>query len=109
MMYIEMAMETPGGPMVKRYSIAAARDNFTGLVHEAESGATVEVTRRGKPVAVLVAREEYQRLTGGRRGFREAYRDFLERHPASKDNTLEPEEWLVERDRNPSPGRDFSW
>lgn len=94
--------------MVKRYSVAAARDNFTGLIHEAESGDTVEVTRRGKPVAVLVAKGEYERLTRGRRGFREAYRDFLERYPASKENTLEPEEWL-ERDRNSSPGRDFSW
>ncbi len=94
--------------MVKRYSIAEARDNFTGLVHEAESGDTVELTRRGKPVAVLVAREEYQRLTEGRRGFREAYRSFLAEYPPSPENTIEPEEWL-KRDRDPSPGRDFSW
>jgi len=94
--------------MVKTYSIAEARDNFTGIVHEAESGDTVEVTRRGKPVAVLVARDEYERLLRGRRGFREAYREFLERHPNFAEDAMEPEEWL-QRDRNPSPGRDFSW
>jgi prevent-host-death family protein len=94
--------------MVKRYSIAEARDNFTGIVHEAESGDTVEVTRRGKPVAVLVARDEYERLTQGRRGFRVSYREFRERHPNFAEDAMEPEEWL-ERDRNPSPGRDFSW
>jgi prevent-host-death family protein len=97
-----------GISMVKRYSIAEARDNFTGIVHEAEAGATVEVTRRGKPVAVLVAQGEYERLTQGRRGFREAYREFLARYPPSEENTLEPQEWL-ERDRDPSGGRDFSW
>jgi prevent-host-death family protein len=94
--------------MVRRYSIAEARDNFTGLVHEAEAGDTVELTRRGKPVAVLVACEEFQRLTEGRRGFRETYRSFLEQYPASSENTIEPEDWLY-RDRDPSPGRDFSW
>ena len=93
--------------MVKRYSIAEARDNFTGIVQEAESGDTVEVTRHGKPVVVLVAPEEHER-SEGRRGFRVAYREFRERHPNFAEDAMEPEEWL-ERDRNPSPGRDFSW
>lgn len=32
--------------MVKKYSIAEARDRFTSVVHEAETGTTVELTRR---------------------------------------------------------------
>jgi prevent-host-death family protein len=44
-----------------QYSIAQARDRFTQLVHEVEQGNTVEVTRRGKRVAVLVSAEEYDR------------------------------------------------
>jgi prevent-host-death family protein len=92
--------------MVKRYSIAEARDNFTSLVHEAETGMTVELTRRGKPVAVLVARGEYERLTQGRTGFWTAYQEFLGHYPALPED--EPDEPLAgERDR--SPGRDFSW
>jgi prevent-host-death family protein len=94
--------------MVKKYSIAEARDNFTSVVHEAEAGTTVELTRRGKPVAILVAREEYERLHQGRRGFREAYEDFLRRNPDFTENAIEPETWL-EGVRDPSPGRDFSW
>jgi prevent-host-death family protein len=92
--------------MVKKYSIAEARDNFTSLVHEAEAGATVELTRRGKPVAVLVAQGEYDRLTRGRPDFWEAYQDFLRQNPA--EDAIEPEEWLAGV-RDPSPGREFSW
>ena len=39
--------------MSKQYSIAEARDNFPRVVHEAETGEAVELTRRGKPVARL--------------------------------------------------------
>ncbi|HEV7516498.1 MAG TPA: type II toxin-antitoxin system Phd/YefM family antitoxin [Thermoanaerobaculia bacterium] len=93
--------------MVKKYSIAEARDNFPSLVHEAETGTTVELTRRGKPVAVLVAQREYDRLTRSRPDFWEAYQDFLRRNPDPED-AMEPEEWLAGV-RDPSPGREFSW
>lgn len=45
-----------------QYSIAEARDRFTQLVHKVEAGDTVEVTRRGRRVAVLVSAEAYDRL-----------------------------------------------
>lgn len=48
----------------KTTSIAEARDRLPSLVHEVENGAPVEITRRGRPVAVLVAYHEYQRLLG---------------------------------------------
>jgi antitoxin (DNA-binding transcriptional repressor) of toxin-antitoxin stability system len=35
--------------MVKKYSIAEASNNLTDIVHEAEEGARVELTRGGKP------------------------------------------------------------
>jgi prevent-host-death family protein len=94
--------------MMKRYSIAEARNNFTSLVHAAEAGARVELTRRGKPIAVLLALSEYQRLSDKRSGFTEIYQDFLRRNPEFADNAVEPEEWL--RDiRDSTPGRDFTW
>ena len=43
------------------YSIAAAKNNLSGLVHEAEQGHPVRLTRRGKPVAVLISTEQYER------------------------------------------------
>jgi antitoxin Phd len=93
---------------MKRYSIAEARNNFTSLVHAAEAGAAVELTRRGKPIAVLLALEEYERLSERRRGFAQLYRDFLRRNPEFADGGIEPEEWLHDV-RDTSPGRDFSW
>lgn len=63
--------------MTKRRSIAEARTNLPSLVREAESGQAVELTRRGEPVAVLVGRKQYMRLTGKRRRFVEAYEKFV--------------------------------
>ena len=79
---------------MKRVSIAEARNNFTGLVHAAEAGDTIELTRHGKPIAVLLALGEYERLSEGRPDFRKAYRDFLRRNPDLRDHAVEPEEWL---------------
>src|SRR4051812_12210118 len=45
-------------------SIADARDRLASLVHDVEEGPAVEITRRGRPVAVLVSYHEYQRLLG---------------------------------------------
>jgi prevent-host-death family protein len=64
-----------GGGMKQR-SIADARHSLPTLVREAESGKAVELTRRGQPVAVLIGRREYQRLTSSHRGFSEAYAEF---------------------------------
>ncbi len=62
--------------MAKRYSIADARNSLPRLVREAQSGQAVELTRRGEPVAVLIGRQQYERLTSRFRGFSKAYRDF---------------------------------
>jgi prevent-host-death family protein len=44
------------------YSIAQARNQLSELVHQAESGKTVKLTRRGKPVAVVVSLAAYESL-----------------------------------------------
>ena len=43
-------------------SVTQARDTLTRLIREVEDGETVHITRRGKPVAVLVSKDEYDRL-----------------------------------------------
>ena len=48
--------------MVGSYSIAEAKDRLPKLVHEAESGRPVEITRRGRRVAVLLSTDAYERL-----------------------------------------------
>jgi prevent-host-death family protein len=67
--------------MAKRYSIAEARANLPSIVDQAEAGQEIELTRRGKPVAVVVSLREFERLRGERVPFGEAYRRFLKTHP----------------------------
>jgi prevent-host-death family protein len=45
-------------------------------VREVESGSAVELTRRGEPVAVLLGRRQYVRLTSRLRSFSETYEEF---------------------------------
>lgn len=93
--------------MVKKYSIAEARDNLPGVVHEAEAGARVELTRRGKPVAVLLSLDEYERLARGRRSFWESYAEFRREFDLAELG-IDPDE-IFGGLRDSSPGRDFSW
>lgn len=85
--------------MPKRYSIAEARSNLPSIVDQAEAGQEIELTRRGKPVAVIVSLRELVRLRGERVPFGEAYRRFLKTHPLREVG--------VERDIF-EPGRDRS-
>ena len=66
--------------MVKRYSIAEARANLPAVVDEAASGGAVELTRRGKPVAVMLSIEEAEELRGKREGFAAAYARFARQY-----------------------------
>lgn len=87
--------------MSKSYSIANARKNLPSLVHQVEEGAPVELTRRGRPVAVLLSRGEYERLTARRTDLWEAIQEF--RRQASLDE-LDIED-VYEDVRDRSTGR----
>ena len=93
--------------MVKKYSIVEARANFATVVHEAEKGTQVELTRRGKPVAVLMGVEDFERLSTGRPSFWQAYEEFRQRVDLSEEGVNSGEVFGDVRD--PSPGRDFNW
>ncbi len=58
----------------------------------------MELTRRGQPVAVVVSRQEFERLRGKHLHFREAYRQFLEKHRL-EDNGVADDFALSVRDR----------
>lgn len=104
LMYIDMYMESP---MPKRsFSIAEARSNLPSLVQDAERGTPVEITRRGKPVAVLVSVSAYERSR--------AARPLLGDMIAAFRETFEfPECGLSDEDmqglRDTGSGREVSW
>jgi prevent-host-death family protein len=89
--------------MPKSYSIAEARNDLPGVIHDVERGGPVKITRRGKPVAVLISIQEYDRLAVSRPSFADAYEawkagvDFAE-------VAVEPDHFAGLRDR--SPGRE---
>ncbi len=92
--------------MSKQYSIAEARNHFAAIIHDLETTPSIQVTRRGKPVAVLLSVEEYERLTKSGPGFWESYQSF--RQAAHLDKLdIEPEVFAGVRDS--SPGRDVAW
>jgi prevent-host-death family protein len=88
-----------------RYSIAQARDHLPRIIHAAESGTPIELTRRGQAVAVIVSLQEYRRLTLGRSDFWTAYERFSAGSLGEEDIGAEVFEGL--RDR--SPGRETEW
>lgn len=56
-------------PESPAFSIAQAKAQFAELVNQAQEGAPVRITRRGRPVAVLLSEAEYERLQSARGGW----------------------------------------
>jgi prevent-host-death family protein len=75
-MYISMYING----MTRTYSVAEARSSLPAIIDQAESGVGVELTRRGKPVAVVISLREFERLRGDGARFGAVYRRFLETH-----------------------------
>jgi len=84
------------------YSIAEARDQFTSLLRSVqEHQQPVEVTKHGKPVAVVISIREYIKFRDGKKDFWEELQEF------SKD--IDPKNLLTSEDlqdlRDSSTGR----
>jgi prevent-host-death family protein len=64
---------------MKRVSVAEAKNTLPALLHEAEAQ-PVEIVRRGKPVAVILSRANYDRLRGRGEGVWAALERFRTTH-----------------------------
>jgi prevent-host-death family protein len=82
---------------MKRVSVAEARNNLPALIHETETQ-PIEIMRRGKPVAVLVSREDFDRIPP-----RASFFDAMMAWRKSHAGALDDKRWLPKRER--SPGR----
>jgi prevent-host-death family protein len=83
--------------MPRQYSIAEARANLPDIVDQAEAGAEVELTRRGRPVAVVVSRRTFERLREKGRQFSDAYEGYLGRFSLDEIG-LDPGDLTAARD-----------
>jgi prevent-host-death family protein len=63
-------------------SLQDAKNRFSAVVDAALAGRPQEVTRRGKPVVMVVSVEEYRRLLRAAGGQRESFADHLMTFPA---------------------------
>mgnify|MGYP005842641309 CR=1 FL=1 len=92
--------------MLKQYSIAEARNHFAAIVHDLKPAQPVQVTRRGKVVAVLMSAEEYERLTNRVTDFWDALENFRSTVDLPSLQ-IEPEIFAGVRDA--APGREAAW
>lgn len=88
---------------MKQISIVEARDHFTELVRQVEENSGVQLTRRGKPVAVILSMSEFDRLQGNERLFWDSYLDFREQFDLG-ELKIDPEIFSEVRDH--TTGRD---
>jgi len=88
--------------MGRKVSIAEARNRLTTLVHEVERGKKIELTRRGKRVAVLVSSDEYDRLRSALPSPDQALQAWRARLPRDFEGFSDDE---VRSWRDPSLGR----
>ena len=86
--------------MPKSYSVADARAHLPDILDEVEAGKDVELTRRGRPVAVVLSSQRYDALSGARANFNDVYSDFLSRH-APAEIGIEPDFFDSLRIREP--------
>jgi prevent-host-death family protein len=83
-------------------SVAEARDALAEIVHDVESGHPVQITRRGKRVAVLISAAEFDELTRHRPSPWDAIHHIRERITRERiDMGDDP----FENVRDESPGR----
>ena len=88
--------------MSKRYSIAEARSILPTIVDQAEAGAEIELTRRGKPVAVRISHRQLERMRSDRPRFMDVYGAFLKKHSLA---AIGVDRSLFEGDRKMITGR----
>ncbi len=96
------------GNAMSEASIAEAKTQFTRLVCRAESGEAVHITRRGKPVAVLLSEQEYARLRQSQE--RRTFWDLIVE--MRDDPEFEPIDWSpkdVDSWRDRRPAQAFQW
>ncbi len=91
--------------MSRQVSVADAKNHLPAILHEAERGSPVEITRHGKPVAVILSMDEYRRLDGRRPDLVEALRDWR----ASAGITDEEIAEVFANTRDRSQGREIKW
>jgi prevent-host-death family protein len=84
--------------MARTYSVADARAHLPDILDDVEAGKEIQLTRRGRAVAILLSPEKYEALRREHSNFGDAYKTFVDRH-ALGEVGLEPDFFDSIRDR----------
>ena len=76
---------------MRHWQIQEAKARLSEVIKNAQNEGPQEITLHGKPVAVLLSREQYEKLTG----IEESLVDFMRRSPLAGDESVD-----IERDRS---------
>jgi antitoxin Phd len=85
------------------FTISEAKNRLPAIVHDVEIGATAQLTRHGKPVAVLVSINEYNKLKKRGLSFWKALCVFRE---TAKSRNIPMEDLLPDSLRDKAQGRE---
>lgn len=85
-------------------TIAEAKNNLPRLIHAAEAGGDIHITRHGRPVVVLISEQRYQQLFNTGKAVFQAMMQWREQYGYVDLTDEEVDSW---RDR--TPAREFSW
>lgn len=88
-------------------TISHLKNHLPEIVHNVEKGEDIQITRHGKPVAVIVSLERYKHAFGSGKGIFSSYLRWRELHPDAKGFT--EEELGQMRDRAPHETTGSSW
>lgn len=92
--------------MQKQYSISAAKNKLPAIIHNVEDGSTIQLTRHGKPVAVLVSFAQYQGLVNQKKDFWTAL-TYFKKYSQKGEPLIKDQEFDGLRDD--TPGRDIDF
>ena len=90
--------------MDNQITISEAKNKLTAIVHAVEKGPSVKLTRRGRPVAVILSIKEYEAMKRKLVGFWDALTDYRDQQ---LDIVFTNEDFKNLRD--PSPGREVDF
>lgn len=88
-------------------TISHLKNHLPEIVHDVENGLDIQITRHGKPVAVIVSLKRYSRAFSSGKGIFNAYQRWRALHPEASGFTDEEVENM--RDREPHESSAFSW
>lgn len=89
-------------------SIADAKNNLSQLIHQLETGEAIHLTRYGKPVAVLMSENQYQRAIGTNKSLNSAILNWRNQLNQNDDIGFNDKELQAIREES-KKGREFTW